>query len=232
MGERWKLIYSQYLYKKAMHYIEHKQSRKALRYLLKMKKLPLEQNMNSVLLMHLGDVYNDLHHYKRALDAYLEVEKLNNNRILQKKIAYCLKSMRNLPLFIEVINRYLETETNLQEKAEILIDISFSYRMLENFESALEYSNRALILYEELYPYNSFEVGNSHLAIALVYLDNQKYLTAVEYLEKTEEIYENIDIAKGHLLNLYEKLEYAFFHLGYKDTAVFYSGKYNKLIKS
>ncbi len=241
MIEKIKDKYCVYYFHKANIYKKKQKYKKSLKCLYKVKKnlsTNKDEELKLVLLNNIGDCYYHLKQYPKALETFLKAEKSShiqdnhNLHILNQNIALCFKKMRNLSKSIEYIDKCLENEKDEMKQATLFIDLSQSYRILENYDLALTYSQKALKTYRKYLPYYSYEIGNSYLTSALVYIETESYKEAINDLEKTQEIFEEIGTTKNELKHLYELLEYVFFQIGYKDTAVFYSGKYKQFIKN
>jgi len=234
-----KLCYANHLFTKSR---QTRHIKTTLRYLIKARNIYQQYpNLNlakSILSMQIGDAYYKRYQFIDAIkylnEAIVVIEnyKVDLSELslnIYKKLAISYKCVNNFEGFIKYAIKCMDLNQNESEKIHLLIDISKAYLIIENYDLALCYSQEALELSTKLNN-PTFELGKSYLTIGAIYLHQKLYDESIDYLEKTEEIFNQLSgLNKLYIVDLYRLLETVYYHKGYKDTAVYYTSKCKKL---
>ncbi|MDR0579583.1 MAG: tetratricopeptide repeat protein [Campylobacteraceae bacterium] len=151
----------------------------------------------------------------------------SHNYMMGKKSFERKEYKKALEYFIKALDE--QSKSNITDKinnldtAKIYNSIGTTYRMMEDYEKAIENFDHSAVIFEEISKDKTEDIALVYRNIARVYIDQNKYDEALELLEKALKIYEK-ELGKDHLETAFT---YNFIAMTYHKQDV----QYNKALE-
>jgi len=208
----------------------------ALDKLFKAEKIALENQEDD----HLSDIYNSIgrcygligEQDKSLQFLYKALDIDHTETSILSNIGVTLLRMQKPEEALDYFNRVLEKnrENNNSESENIMIYLNLgnTYFILKNYEQAAQSYEIAIPLAQQ---------GNQRHTLALLYfslaeinIQNQNYLEAIELLNNTQEIYEEINSREG-LKKVFERLAYLYKDMEDHEKSFYFMWRYSEEMK-
>jgi tetratricopeptide (TPR) repeat protein len=145
-----------------------------------------------------GDFVKALNEYKKALNAFMEVNELKDAAAVYNNMGLIYRAQGNTAKAVEFYEKYLDIGESLQNTIIIATannNLGNVYRDLGNYAKALEYYERGLQLAEKRDNKAVIAVGYNN--IGSIYYVQKKYPQALECYKKSLEIRKGISDERG-----------------------------------
>ena len=173
----------------------------------------------------LNDAPRALGYYQKALDAMADGH--DNLRVRSVVHAQMGGILYRQSLYEEARKAHIEAyQCNLLLRDTVgliheLIDIGYTWRCINVFDSAFIYMNHALQLARE--KQDEYMAGITYSQLATIHIESGEYKKAKEEINHSLK-----HVNRSNISHIYSTLSKAYYHLGQKDSAAYY---YNELLK-
>ena len=192
ISQKSKILYQRAALNKANEYFKNHQYFEAIEMYHKSLKYPINEDYSDHCYLFLGECFEAINNYEKAIDAYKKIKKTNKYSIIEYNLGYIYYNFHQYSLALKHFSKYAKITNNFSLNEETDIRMADCYAYLKNY-------NLAIKLYK---PYKD---DYCYFQLANIYKILKQYDNAIDYYVriskeypesqyKNDSIYENAEI--------------------------------------